>query len=537
MKTSGLSIQAKLVFSITCVFILLVCVTTWKNFLSERAIGLEFASQKAEGIAQTYFDGLNTLMLTNTLNEANILREKTLSNQDIQEIRLIRGAGIVNTFGAGTAEQQSKDELDQQALSTGQRILHNSTNASGRLVTVLLPIKASKSFKGTNCLSCHAVAENTVLGAVRVSYSLARQDSEINNRLTSTIITNIILLLGGIGLVIMLLRKVVISPLALLKSNIEHIAQQNDLRRRIHIDSNDEIEELCEAFNGMLETFSRSLGQVSVSASHLHTAAGQILDTAQQTSNAALQQQQETHQVIAAIKELEATVDQVRTDASEAALASNETDQAAVNGAKITRDAIDGIHNLVGDIENASNVIRSLDERSKGVGAVLDVIKGIAEQTNLLALNAAIEAARAGEQGRGFAVVADEVRTLANRSHKATEEIEMIVAKLQAEANSAVDAMLKAKSSAEQRQKQVENADQELNLIANRVAHIRKLNNNMNQATENQNQVAYKVNNSISHIAQLVVSTTEDSKRTSASSLKLTGLVKELNQMVGQFKL
>ena len=408
-------------------------------------MALEFSSQKAVDIAKTYFDGLNTMMLTNTMSEGSVLREKTLTNTDITELRLIRGAGIIEAFGSGSSEQRVIDDLDRDFFSSGEQLLQNFDTKSGRSVTVLVPIKASTNFRGTNCLTCHTVPENTLLGAVRVSYSLVRYDSEITNRLVITIITNFILLLVGIILVILLMRKVVISPLALLKTNIEYIEKNNDLSRRIHIHSNDEVEQLCYAFNSMLETFSQSIGHVASSTAELNTATEQIINAAEQTSKATLQQQIETHKVIAAIKELELTVDQVRSDASQAAFASNETDQAAANGAKITRNAIEGIQNLVREIENAAQVIRSLDERSKGVGTVLDVIKGIAEQTNLLALNAAIEAARAGEQGRGFAVVADEVRTLANRSHHATEEIEKIVAQLQKEANAAVDAMQKAK--------------------------------------------------------------------------------------------
>ena len=226
----------------------------------------------------------------------------------------------------------------------------------------------------------------------------------------------------------------------------------------------------------------------------------------------------------------------MRNSANSAADASIQADQAAAQGAKTTQQAINGIFDLVTDIEHASDVIKQLDDRSKGVGAVLDVIKGIAEQTNLLALNAAIEAARAGEQGRGFAVVADEVRTLATRSHQSTEEIEKIIQQLQHEAQDAVNVMLKAKHSAEQRREQVQIADDGLNLIANRVTHIRGLNTRMATAADEQNTFVDNVSKSVVNITRLANDTDHDAAETNTVSLELVQLSQELNEMVSRFK-
>ncbi|MEY4718771.1 MAG: hypothetical protein RL563_1389, partial [Pseudomonadota bacterium] len=174
--------------------------------------------------------------------------------------------------------------------------------------------------------------------------------------------------------------------------------------------------------------------------------------------------------------------------------------------------------------------------KSKGVSSVLDVIKGLAEQTNLLALNAAIEAARAGDQGRGFAVVADEVRTLATRSHHATEEIESIIDQLQHEAKDAVEVMINAKQSAEQRRHQVQSADQDLNLIAEKVTQIRQLNAQMATTVDEQSQTAQQVGESVANIGRLTQHTAQDAEQTSAASQELVKLATRLNELVGQFK-
>jgi methyl-accepting chemotaxis protein len=299
----------------------------------------------------------------------------------------------------------------------------------------------------------------------------------------------------------------------------------------------DEIGALSAAFNGMLDRFHTSLHEVSDTSNRLKGVAGEIMTVSSQTARAAEQQRSETDAVATAITELESTAMQVREGAGSAAEASVEADRTAHEGAGTTRDAIDGILVLVGEIERAAEVIECLEERSQSVGKVLDVIKSIAEQTNLLALNAAIEAARAGETGRGFAVVADEVRTLANRSHESTQEIENIVDHLQQGARDAVSAMTRAKHSAEERRRQVESADTGLKLISDHVARIRDLNDQMASAAEEQSAVTGDVSRNVVNISQLAQRTAADAEQVTAVSDTLMGLSDQLESMVRRFRL
>jgi methyl-accepting chemotaxis protein len=529
------SIQTKILLSIASVFLLLMSVSMLFMADRQKQMIQTLATDKARDIANSYFDGLNAMMLTGSMAQSRFLREKIESHNDVTDVRLIRGKSIVEAFGPGSAEQSPTDDLDQKALN-GTPITAQNSNSKGDSITIVEPIVASSNFKGTNCLTCHAVPEGTVLGAVRISYSLTNLHAKINRDMIIASLIAAALFIAGMLLITWLMRKIVVKPLGEIRNTMNLISQNADLRQRLTIVSDDEIGQLSNSFNSMLNNFANSLNQVSETSVQLSRATNQISSVARQTTEAATLQNQETESVLHAINQLESSVRDVRIGAGDASQASIEADQQAASGAATTKNAIDGIFELVSEIERASEVIKRLDEKSKGVGSVLDVIKGLAEQTNLLALNAAIEAARAGEQGRGFAVVADEVRTLATRSHQATEEIEKIIDQLQREAKDAVAVMNNAKHSAEQRRSQVQSEDEGLNLIATRVTHIRELNAQMANAADHQSHVAQHVSQSVANISRLTDRTAQDAEQTNAASNELVKLANRLNQLVEQFK-
>jgi len=529
------SVQGKLLLSVSTVVIVLMGISLL--FMAERQKQMVqiLATEKARDIANSYFDGINTMMLTGSMTQSQVLREKLKSHAGVVEVRLIRGQALRESFGAGSAEQMAEDEADRQALSGRAQVIAG-LRGDDQIVTVIEPVIASANYKGTNCLTCHAVSEGTVLGAVRVSYSLNELHSTIQRNLVLTIALAAVLLAMGVVLIGWLMRKIVVEPLSAMRDTMNDISRNADLRRRLHVESDDEIGQLGVTFNTMLDRFCHILNQVSDTSSHLSLATQQISRVAHQTTDAASQQYRETESVLRAIQQFQVTLQDLRLGAGGAAQVSIEADQQASTGATTTKNAIDGIYDLVNEIERASEVIKRLDEKSKGVSSVLDVIKGLAEQTNLLALNAAIEAARAGDQGRGFAVVADEVRTLATRSHHATEEIESIIDQLQREAKDAVEVMINAKQSAEQRRHQVQSADQGLNLIADKVTQIRKLNAQMADTVDEQSQTAQQVGESVANIGRLTQHTAQDAQQTSAASQELVNLATRLNELVAQFK-
>jgi methyl-accepting chemotaxis protein len=342
--------------------------------------------------------------------------------------------------------------------------------------------------------------------------------------------------LFGLAIAYMVMRGIVV-PIKQTNDMLNDIAEgEGDLTKRIEIISRDEIGILGGNFNKFIAKLQGIIGDISVSTHQLAVSAEQLSKVTDRTNQGVHNQRVETEQVATAMNEMAATVQEVSQNAEQAATAANEADHAAINGNKVVQDTITAINVLAHDVENSAVAIQQLKTDSQNIGTVLDVIKSIAEQTNLLALNAAIEAARAGEQGRGFAVVADEVRTLAQRTQQSTREIETLVEALQAGAERAVTTMDSSKNSASLTITQAHKASESLSAITHMVETISEMNIQIASAATEQSSVASEINQSITNISDISEQTSSSSRETSAASTELARLGDTLNKLVSQFK-
>ncbi|MBA1262575.1 methyl-accepting chemotaxis protein [Stutzerimonas stutzeri] len=534
--TRQMSVQAKINLALLVVFALVLSASLFYAAITEKRLVLQVVEQQTKDAADSYFDSINTMMLTGTMAQRDVLRNKILARPGVIDARIIRGESVSSVFGPGYAHQAPADALDQRALA-GESIIEVVRGQNGRVLTVVNPILGHKDYRGTNCLTCHQVPEDSVMGAVRISYDLSALDSEVDRNIMISAGIQLLLLLAGLLVMGYIIRRVIISRINDMRHTMEAMTENEDLSRAVAIHAEDEVGAMGHAFNRMIGKFRHSLEAVAGVTRNLGEVSKRVSNVAEKTHSAVMEQRNETDMVASAMNEMSATVQEVARHATQTASASSGADDESRLGVRVATEALDGIEVLIRDIENAAQVIKQVEADSVSIGMVLSVINGIAEQTNLLALNAAIEAARAGEQGRGFAVVADEVRTLASRTQKSTEEIQATIEQLQNGVRNAVKAMEEAQVKAHDGSDSVAKVAQSLNVIAGEVGTINDMNTQIATAAEEQSAVAEEINRNITTISVIADTTSTDAEQTSQISEELVRLAAELNRLVSQFKL
>ena len=294
---------------------------------------------------------------------------------------------------------------------------------------------------------------------------------------------------------------------------------------------------LANGINKMKDKLKNVLSSVNTTSNTLFSSVEQLTVVTQETEQSMDQQLNQINMVATAMNEMAATAQEVANNATSTADAAGNANHEAQDGKAVVNKTMDMINSLAEDVETAAAVIHEVESNTESIGTILDVIRGIAEQTNLLALNAAIEAARAGEQGRGFAVVADEVRTLASRTQQSTQEIDEMISRLQSSASKAVSSMETGRNRANETVTQVAEAGVKLDAITKSVVSISDLSSQIASAATEQSAVAEDINKNISIINDASSTTSQNTRHISNASSELAGLATQMNEIVGEFKI
>ncbi len=309
-----------------------------------------------------------------------------------------------------------------------------------------------------------------------------------------------------------------------------------DMTTHIQLNNRDELGELTTEFNNMTDRIAELIRSVSATTTDVGSQAVRVNDTASANSDAVARQMDETGQINEAMGQMVGAVNEVTESAHRVADSAGNAERNTESGRQVVADTVNTINRLSAEIAGAVEVINRVSADSTNISQVLVEIKAIAEQTNLLALNAAIEAARAGEQGRGFAVVADEVRSLSQRTHKSTEEIEGMISRLQGGVKEAVSAMTSSHDATEQTVQKSGEVTEALDRIAAGISEIVDMSHQIAQAAEEQSAVAKNVNANVERIGELGKSTASNAEETLASSRQMSELTASLQRLVEAFK-
>ncbi|MBT9263918.1 MULTISPECIES: methyl-accepting chemotaxis protein [Pseudomonas] len=354
-----------------------------------------------------------------------------------------------------------------------------------------------------------------------------------DSAITGIIIVAVIAALATVLLALLLTRSIV-TPLNRAVAAAQTIAEGN-LSKTIEVDGKDEATQLLQALATMQTNLRKTIEQIAGSATQLGAAAEELSAVTEEASRGLQQQNNEIEQAATAVNEMTAAVEEVARNAVSTSEASNQSTQAAREGRDQVVKTVDAIQTMTHDVQNTAQMIEGLAAQGRDIGKVLDVIRAIAEQTNLLALNAAIEAARAGEAGRGFAVVADEVRALAHRTAQSTQEIEKMVAGIQNGTGEAVSSMQQSNQRTQTTLEMARAAGVALEQITQSIHQINERNLVIASASEEQAQVSREVDRNLVNIRDLATQSAAGANQTSAATHELSRLAVDLNAMVARF--
>jgi methyl-accepting chemotaxis protein len=502
-----------------------------------RDTAIRQAQDFSQSIHEMTMAGLTGMMLTGTVGQREVFLDQIKQLSIIKDLHVARSDAVIKIFGPDTKANRQLTPLEQQVMTSGQPYMKVESTSDSSFLQVINPTKASKNYLGKDCIMCHQVPEGTVLGVVSMKVSLDSVESEVAAfRLKIGGVA--IAALGALLVIIYLLtHHFVTAPLDELRKGLRDIASgEGDLTRRLPVKGNDEVGQSAQVFNDMMENFNQLVRQVRDSASQVSARVAALSDIADRVSQSSHLQNERSIEAAGAVEELAASISSIAQSAEHVQHQSQESLARANEGSR-------NLSVLLGEMDVVEHAVKEMAasvndfvRNTESITQMTREVKDIAEQTNLLALNAAIEAARAGEQGRGFAVVADEVRKLAEKSSRSASEIDAITANLSAQSvavRRSIEAGLDHLASSQSAVATVSSVLQATNGSVSEVDHGLE---SIASATEQQHRVSSRVEASIESIADMARDNTGAVEQTAGAAHDLKRLAEGLAAMVGRFK-
>ncbi|MBK1648327.1 methyl-accepting chemotaxis protein [Rhabdochromatium marinum] len=517
----------------------LIMVPAWTGMImwaanEQRQTAIRQADAFTETLHEITMAGMTAMMITGVVHKRAEFLDQIIELRNLHDLRVLRGKNVAGQYGPGEEDEHPRDAVERRVLETGEPYYH----IEGDMLRTVAPVFSSTDYLGKNCMMCHNLApEGSVLGAVAMEIDLTEVNNSVETFRLSIFLAAAILSLPVLLFLYFFTRSFVSHPLANMTKSLQGLADgDGDLTQRVPIKGQDEVGRAALAFNRMMDNIRNMLALVIDAAKHMNRSATELNAITERTDAGIIRQRAEIDQLATAMNQMSSAAQEVANNAQISADATHETQAKTETSTHVVATTTQQIEELARKVQSAAEVIRELDKGSEDIGQVLDVIRNIAEQTNLLALNAAIEAARAGEAGRGFAVVADEVRSLATRTQQSTEEIQTMIQRLQQASARSVQAMMESQEQANISIGLVSETEQALNAIAQSVNTINDINTQLASAAEEQSAVTEEMNRNVTRISDVAEENVDEANKTREAAEQLSGLAKVLDAIVLKFK-
>lgn len=521
----------------------LMLVLTWTTMIIwETQVNKETAIEQAKDFAMIVNEmttaGLTGMMITGTVDQRDVFLDQIKELSAVRDLKVLRAEATARLYGPGHAAERPTDAAENAALTSGEAVMRVERDEQyGEHLRVVLPARASANYLGKDCLVCHQVPEGTVLGAVSMRISLDKVNAAVESFRNNIFIFAVLASVPLLGFVVLFVRSFVTRPLSNLTDSLSDIARgEGDLTRRLEVRGQDEIGHTANTFNQMMSTIGGLVKQVSQSAEAVAQSARSLSQSAARVAESSHRQNDQSVNAASAVEKMLGNITHIATSTEEVHSRSRESLARSHEGKNSLEQLIAEVSQVQEAVRHMADSVAAFVDSTQSITTMTQEVREIAEQTNLLALNAAIEAARAGEQGRGFAVVADEVRKLAEKSARSASEIDEITQQITRQSQSVQQSIQRGMAHLDSSRKAADVVSGVLDAANASVTEVGEGLDRIASATAEQRRASEQVTSNIEAIASMAKENNRAIEDTVQAARELERLAAGLQESVSRFR-
>ena len=530
------SIAVKVQLSIQLILLLVSIAGAVSFYNIERNAHERGEEEKIKALADGVINGANMLMLNGIIGDVEqrkLFIQKMGSSEEIKSLRLIRNKLVQKQYGQGLPEEQPVGDHELSALEDGKIFFERQ----GDVLHGIVPYTESKNFRGTNCLICHDVPEGYHNGASVVDLDITVNNAELRKLVWILLAAIVLIQVTLWQLINYILRRLVSGPAGRMKTAMVEITNTGDFTRRVAAGSDDEIGQTIRSFNDLMGNLQTAFRQMHDGIERVAESSQSLSTSSKQVAGSSTNQSEAASSMAATVEQVTVSIGHVSEGASEALRISRNSGELSEQGGEVIHRAADEMRKIAETVRQTSLSIENLGAQSSRISSIVMVIKEIADQTNLLALNAAIEAARAGEQGRGFAVVADEVRKLAERTTQSTQEVTGMIDTIQQASHAALIGMAAAVDQVNGGVALAQQAGDAINQIKAESGQVLRTVSDISTALEEQSKASNDIAARIEQVAQMTEQNSVAAEQTANAADQLAKLADDMRNTVNRFRI